>query len=232
MGGGQPVQCKWICTGFFAALITGVIIALCLMRKHLITALSWGILAGIAAGLLSGIYTVDALVSFPGGFSVSGAIIEAITGTAGTVAMLIAVFALLGVLECSGLFESVGTFLSRFAKNERSTETAIVLSVGILSMVTGVISVAIVALGDLINEIGEKAGVDRYRRANLMDCTGCVFCFLAPWTVHCVIPAQQSAQFGEGFAVAPASIPFVNYYSICMLVILAVAVVTGYGRKN
>ena len=209
-----------------------IIIALCLMRKHLITALSWGILAGIAAGLLSGIYTVDALVSFPGGFSVSGAIIEAITGTTGTVAMLIAVFALLGVLECSGLFESVGTFLSRFAKNERSTETSIVLSVGILSMVTGVISVAIVALGDLVNEIGEKAGVDRYRRANLMDCTGCVFCFLAPWTVHCVIPAQQSAQFGEGFAVAPASIPFVNYYSICMLVMLVVAVVTGYGRKN
>ena len=146
--------------------------------------------------------------------------------------MLIAVFALLGVLERSGLFEDVGTFLERFAKKERSTEAAIVLSVGILSIVTGVISVAIVALGDLINEIGEKAGVNRYRRANLMDCTGCVFCFLAPWTVHCVIPAQQSAQFGEGFAVAPASIPFVNFYSLCMLVILAVAVIAGYGRKN
>lgn len=213
-------------------VIPVVIITLCLMRKHLITALSWGILAGIAAGLLSGIYTVDALISFPGGFSVSGAVIEAITGTAGTVAMLIAVFALLGVLECSGLFEDVGMLLSRFATKERSTEVTIVLSVGILSMVTGVISVAIVALGDLINEIGEKAGVNRYRRANLMDCTGCVFCFLAPWTVHCVIPAQQTAQFGKSFAVAPASIPFVNYYSICMLVMLVVAVVTGYGRKK
>ena len=146
--------------------------------------------------------------------------------------MLIAVFALHGVLECSGLFEDVGVLLSHFAKNERSAEATIVLSTGILSMVTGVISVAIVALGDLVNEIGEKAGVNRYRRANLLDCTGCVFCFLAPWTVHCVIPAQQSAQFGEGFAVAPASIPFVNYYSICMLVMLAVAVITGYGRKS
>lgn len=105
------------------------------------------------------------------------------------------------------------------------------LSVGILSMVTGVISVAIVALGDLIHEIGEKSGVNRYRRANLMDCTGCVFCFLAPWTVHCVIPAQLSASFGEDFAVAPGSVPFVNYYSLCMLVMLVVAVVTGYGRK-
>lgn len=213
-------------------VVPAVIIVLCMMRMHLITALSWGILAGSAAGLLSGIYTVDGLISFPGGFKVSGAIIEAISGTAGTVAMLIAVFALLGVMERSGLFEDVGAFLARFAKSERSTETAIVLSVGILSMVTGVISVAIVALGDLVNEIGEKAGVDRYRRANLMDCTGCVFCFLAPWTVHCVIPAQQSAQFGEGFAVAPASIPFVNFYSICMIVMLAVALITGYGRKH
>ncbi len=213
-------------------VIPVVIIVLCMMRKHLITALSWGILAGIAAGLLSGIYTVEDLIAFPGGFSVSGAIIEAITGTAGTMAMLIGVFALLGVLERSGFFEDVGALLSRLAKKERGTEAAIVLSVGILSMVTGVISVAIVALGDLINDMGEKAGVDRYRRANLMDCTGCVFCFLAPWTVHCVIPAQLSAQFGEEFAVAPGSIPFVNYYSLCMLLILILAVVTGYGRKS
>ena len=208
-----------------------VIIVLCMMRKHLITALSWGILAGIVVGLLSGIYRVKNLIAFPGGFSVSGAIIEAITGTAGTVAMLIGVFSLLGVLERSGFFEDVGTLLARLAKKERSTEATIVLSVGILSMVTGVISVAIVALGDLINEIGEKAGVNRYRRANLMDCTGCVFCFLAPWTVHSVIPAQLSAQFGEDFAVAPGSVPFVNFYSLCMLVILVLAVVTGYGRK-
>ncbi|MDE6601399.1 MAG: hypothetical protein K2K90_04415 [Lachnospiraceae bacterium] len=209
-----------------------VIIVLCMMRKHLITALSWGILAGMAAGLLSGIYTLEELIAFPGGFSVSGAVIEAITGTAGTMAMLIGVFALLGVLECSGFFEDVGAVLTRLAKTERSTEATIVLSVGVLSMVTGVISVAIVALGDLIREIGEKAGVDRYRRANLMDCTGCVFCFLAPWTVHCVIPAQLTAQFGEEIAVAPGSVPFVNYYSLCMLVILAVAVMTGYGRAT
>lgn len=212
--------------------VPAVIIVLCLMRKHLITALSWGILAGIAAGLLSGVYTVDELISFPGGFSVTGAVIEAISGTAGTVAMLIAAFAFLGVLECSGLFEDVRKLLERFAKKERSTEAAIVLSVGILSMVTGVISVAVVALGDLVHEIGEKAGVNRYRRANLMDCTGCVFCFLAPWTVHCVIPAQLSAQFGEGFAVAPSAVPFVNYYSLCMLGVLSVAVMTGYGRKS
>ena len=209
-----------------------VIIVLCLMRRHLIAALSYGILAGIAAGLVSGIYSVSDLLAFPGGFTVTGLIIDSITGTVGTVAMLIAVFGLLGVVERSGLFEDVGRLLNRFAKGKRSAEATIVVSTGLLSMITGVIAVAIVALGDLVNDIGEKAGVDRYRRANLLDCTGCTFCFLAPWTVHCVIPAQQSAQFGEAFAVAPASVPFVNYYSICMLFILIFAIATGYGSER
>ena len=209
-----------------------VIITLCLMRKHLVVALSWGIVTGIVVGLLSGIYYVNDLLAFPGGFAVEGLVISAITGTAGTVCMLIGVFALIGVMEASGIFESVGALLNRFAKSKRSAEATIVLSAGILSMITGVISVAIVALGDLVKEIGEKNGVDPYRRANLLDCTGCVFCFLSPWTVHCVIPAQQSAQFGESFAVAPASIPFVNFYSICMLLMLLIAIFTGYGSAK
>lgn len=213
-------------------VVPAVIIVLCLMRKHLITALSYGILAGIAAGLITGIYSVSDLLAFPGGFKVAGHIIDAITGCMGTVAMLIAVFSLLGIMECSGLFEDIGGLLNRFSKGKQSSEVTIVASIGLLSMITGVISVAIVAVGDLVCEIGEKAGLNPYRRANLMDCTGCVFCFLAPWTVHCVIPAQQSAQFGAQFAVAPGSIPLVNFYSICMLVILILSIITGYGREN
>lgn len=213
-------------------IVPVVIIALCLMKKHLITALAWGVIAGIVMGLITGIYQISDLLAFPGGFSVSGAIIDAITGCMGTVAMLIGVFSMLGILEASGLFEDVGKGLTKMAEGPVSTEITIVGSIGILSMVTGVISVAIVAMGDLVRELGEKNGLDRYRRANLMDCAGCVFCFLAPWTVHCVIPAMKAAEFGEAFAVAPASVPFVNFYSISMLVILIVAIATGYGRKS
>ncbi len=210
-------------------LVPAVIIVLCLLKKHLITALSYGILTGVVAGLISGIYKPADLISFPGGFAVDGLIITSVTGTAGTVFMLITVFALLGVVEKSGLFEDVGRLLNRFAVGRRRTEATIVLSIGLLSMITGVISVAIVALGDLIDEIGKKGDIDPCRRANLMDCAGCVFCFLAPWTVHCVIPAQQTALYGEGAAVAPAAVPLVNFYSLSMLVILLIAVLTGYG---
>ena len=217
-------------TSFGMLIIPVVIIVLCLMRKHLITALSCGILSGIAVSLLTGIYSFDEILAFPGGFQVTGLFLDAILGTSGTVMMLIAVFALLGVMERSGLFEDVGRVLIKHTGSARKAEGAIVLSVGILSMITGVISVAIVALGDIVREVGSKVGLDPYRRANLLDCTGCVFCFLAPWTVHCVIPAQLSLQFGEEYGVVPQEIPFVNFYSICMLFILIFSICTGYGR--
>ena len=213
-------------------LVPAAIIVLCLLRKHLITALAYGAIVGVVLGLISGIHPLNSLLAFPGGFSVTGAIPDAITGSMGTIAMLFGVFSLLGIMESSGLFASLGKGMGSFAKGPCSGEIAVIGSVGLMSMITGVISVAIVAMGDLVQEVGTKVGLDKYRRANLMDCAGCVFCFLAPWTVHCVIPAQQTAVFGEEFTVAPASVPFVNFYAIAMVIVLIVSVVTGYGRKN
>ena len=213
-------------------LVPATIIVLCLLRKHLITALAYGAIVGIVLGLISGLHPLNSLLAFPGGFSVTGTIPDAITGSMGTIAMLFGVFSLLGIMEASGLFASLGKAIGSLAKGPRSGEITIIGIVGIMSMITGVISVAIVAMGDLVQEVGARVGLDKYRRANLMDCAGCVFCFLAPWTVHCVIPAQQTAAFGEEFTVVPASVPFVNFYAIAMIIVLTVSVITGYGRKN
>lgn len=213
-------------------LVPVTIIILCLMNKHLLTALSWGVIVGVILGLVCGLFKVGDFLAFPGGFKVTGMIIESINGCIGTVAMLIAVFSLLGIMEASGLFKDIGANVSKFAKSERSGEVTIIASIGLLSMITGVMAVAIVAMGEIVKELGMKVGLDKYRRANLMDCSGCVFCFLAPWTVHSVIPAMLASQFGEAFTIAPASVPFVNYYSIGMLAILIIMVITGYGRHS
>ena len=212
-------------------LVPTTIIVLCLLRKHLVVALSYGVIVGIVVGLIFGVYQLSDLLSFPGGFKVEGHFVNALIGSMNTVAMLIAVFSLLGVLEASGIFQSIGSGLSKIAKTPRTGELAIVSGIGILSMLTGVISVAIVAMGDIVSGIGKKVGLDEYRRANLMDCSGIVFCFLAPWTVHCVIPAAQTAAFGEA-AVVPSSIAVVNFYAWAMLAILVLMILTGYGRKS
>ena len=212
-------------------LVPAVIITLCLLRKHLITALSCGCIVGFAAGLLTGLYRPSDILGFPGGFQVTGLFIDAVTSSMSTVAMLFGVFGMLGVLERSGVFEAVGSILGKLAKGTRSCEATIVGSVAILGMITGVIAVGVIAIGDLVRELGEKHGLNCYRRANLMDCAGIGFCFLAPWTVHCVLPAQLSSQFGEAFAVIPTQVAFHNYYAIGMACLLAISVLTGYARN-
>jgi Na+/H+ antiporter NhaC len=209
-----------------------VIIALCLMREHLVTALSYGVIAGFIAGLITRLYNFNDILGFPGGFKVTGIFIDSVTGAMSTVAMLVGVFSLLGIMESSGVFESIGNMLNKTAKGVRSTEATVVGSIAILGMITGVIAVAIIAVGDLVRMIGERHGVDKYRRANLMDCGGIAFVFLAPWTVHCVLPAQLSSTFGDAFAVIPTKVATHNFYAIIMVIMLVFAIITGYGRQT
>jgi Na+/H+ antiporter NhaC len=213
-------------------VVPAVIITLCLMRKHLITALSYGVIAGLVVGIITKLYSFSDILAFPGGFKVTGIFIDSVTSAMSTVAMLVGVFALLGVMESSGVFESIGSVLSKTGRGIRSTEITIVASIAILGMITGVIAVGMIAIGDLIKSLGEKHGINKYRRANLMDCAGIAFCFLTPWTVHCVLPAQLSATFGDAFAVLPTSVATHNFYAICMVVMLIFSIITGYGRDT
>ena len=150
-----------------------------------------------------------------------------------TVAFLIVMFPFLSIMEESGSLDRLGQALSKFAKGPRSVETITVASMGILSMVTGVISVAMLSVGEIIKNLGEKFNVDGYRRANLMDCAGVTFCFIVPWTVHAIIPsmlATNNSPEGLGLQVSPLSVPMHNFYSWTMLVMLIFAIITGYGR--
>lgn len=213
-------------------LVPLVIIALCLLRKHLITALCYGCLTGFVVGLAFGLYDLSALLSFPGGFKAEGLILDAITGALPTVAMLLGVFSMLGVMECSGVFDSLGSLLQRFSRGVRSTEGTIVLTTGILGMLTGVIAVAEIAIGDLVKALGQKHGVDPYRRANLMDCAGVTFCFLAPWTVHCVMPSQLASQIEGMEPLVPTMVATHNFYAIAMALLLLFSILTGYARDG
>ncbi|MGI6438932.1 MAG: hypothetical protein ACOX0W_01465 [Sphaerochaetaceae bacterium] len=100
-------------------------------------------------------------------------------------------------------------------------------------MITGVISVAIISVGDIVMNLGKKHGVDGYRRANLLDCSGVIFCFLAPWTVHAIVPsmlATANAPKELALHITPVTVPLHNFYSWVMLAMLIFAIITGYGR--
>ena len=64
-----------------------------------------------------------------------------------------------------------------------------------------------------------------------MDGLGLSLTALAPWTVHAVLPASL-ANGSADVALTPLTIITHNFYCIILMVIMLVAIVTGYGAKN
>lgn len=212
--------------------VPAVVIVLCLRKMHLIAALSWGIAAGIFIGLAAGLYRPADLLSYPGGFRVEGLICSAITGTASTIFMLIGAFLFLGVVEAGGLIDLLADAISRLSRGRRSAEFIIALSVGALGAITGVCTVSMIALGDIVGEIGKRYGVPRCRRSNLMDCGGLCLTSLAPWTVHAVYPVTLAAGVVPDLILSPVQVVTHNFYGIFMVLLILFAILTGYGYRE
>ena len=209
-----------------------VIIVLCLKKMHLIAALSWGIAAGLFAGLATGLYVPGDLLSYPGGFRVEGLVPEAIEGTSSTIFMLIGAFLFLGIVEGSGLNDFLSRAISRLPRGRRSAELIIALSVGSLGAITGVCTVSMIALGDIVCKIGARHGIPRCRRANLMDCGGLCLTSLAPWTVHAVYPVTLAMSSVPGLNISPVQVVTHNFYGIFMVILILLAILTGYGYRE
>ena len=208
-----------------------VVILCCLLKQHLLVSLSVGVIAGIIIGLVSGLYKFSDIFAYPGGWTVDGIFINAITGTVGTVFMLYGVFMLLGIMQESGVIDDISSVLVSMAKGKRSTEFITGASIGVMGWITGVTAVGMVALGDVIKRLGEEHGVNKYRRANLMDCGGLALTALAPWTVHAVLPASL-ANGNADVALTPLSVVTHNFYCIILVIIMIIAILTGYGANN
>jgi Na+/H+ antiporter NhaC len=232
VGGAQAQGVKPIALAML--MVPAVIIVLCLLRKHLVTALAVGTMVGIVLGLTAGLFTPTQLLSFPEPFRTEGLLPESIEAALPTTAFLMVMFSFLGIMEASGTLEAFGRGIGKLAKGPKSVEAATVLATGVLSMVTGVISVAIISIGDIIRALGVEFGIPGYRRANLMDCAGTGFCYIVPWTVHAIVPAmlaEASNPLKSGSLVSPLDVPMHNFYSWVMVAMLAVSVASGYGRS-
>ncbi len=212
-------------------LVPASVIFLCLRKVDLIASLSIGIAIGSIAGPILGIFSFSDLISYPGGFSVSGLYIDAINGSSSTVFMLIGAFMFLGILDEAEIIKEIGRGLSFLARGRRSAELSIMLAIGIGGALTGVCTVSMVALGPVVHSIGEKMGIRNERCANLMDCGGLSLTAVAPWTVHAVLPASLAMIAVPSAVIAPMDVVLHNLYPLFMMPLMLFTIAFG-GKEN
>ena len=214
-------------------LVPIVIVVLCLMRRHLVTALSCGVITGLVVGLITGIFKPSDIVSVPQQFGAGGVVLDGINNAIPTVLFVLMIFPLINILREGGGLEIILNGLSKIVKTPRGAETAIVFSEIVLNAATGVNTVAIVATGELANKLGKRYNIHGYRRANLLDCAGATFNYILPYMVPVLMGTMLSTAnkpFPEALPVAPIQISISEFYPWVMLIILIISILTGYGR--
>lgn len=218
-------------TALLFLLVPVVVVVFCLLQRHLLEALSYGIVTGVLLGLVTGTITFSDIISVPEPLSAGGLIMEGIEGAVPTILLVMLLFAQIHLLEKGGCIDMMIQSMDRFIVGPRSAEGAIVAICILLNVATGLNTAAIVGTGPLAKRLGEEYQLHGYRTANLLICSGGTLNYLMPYMVPVVCAAMMTAVDLPG-AVPVSTLEIVThqFYPILLLVMTIFAIVSGYGR--
>ena len=216
-------------------IVPVVIIVLLLKKKHLLHGLLAGLMVGVIIGLglrllpLSRIITLDLEQ-----FSAQSFVIDGINRAVGISFFTILLMGLVSALKASGLLRRLVDFSAKRSRTLKHAEAWISGAVGAAVLLTCHSIVAILTVGEYTRETGEKIGLHRYRRANLLSLVVCTFPFLLPYFIPVILMASTTSA-GNDYGIPPVSplqTGLHNFMSWAILAMVLAAVIGGFGRHS
>jgi Na+/H+ antiporter NhaC len=210
-----------------------VVIVLLARRRHLFEGLMAGIVLAIVVALAARLITPAQLLYIDqDAYSAKGLIIDGISRGVGVSIFTILLIGLVGALQASSSVERVLAWARTSTVSPRRAELWIVGAVSATVLVTTHSVVAMLTVGDFTRELGGRAGLSAYRRANLLDMTVCTYPFLLPYFIPTILASSASAS-GVPYGmprVSPLTAGMMNSYAWALAATVVFAVVSGYGR--
>jgi len=210
-----------------------IMLIVAMVTRDIFKAVTVGLILGSITGLATGLLTVDAIIGVTDG-NPSGFLYDGVNSMLGTVALVISVFGIMGVLRGAGVMEMMIDRItsSAMASSPRGVEFAIGIGVSATTLLFGgVNSAAMLAFGPIADELGARVGLHPYRRSNIMDCFALGLASVVP-----VLSAYLfiGALLTSGYEGTPAQSTFalfpVTLYPLVLTVVMIVAAWTGWGR--
>lgn len=227
-GGSGPI-------GLIQIIPFAVVLTLAMMKRHLFVSLTWGIITGIAIGLITRTLDAPQIFSIPAERGESTGLIEdGMAGVTGLVLLVLLIMAFSQVLAESGMMASLLAKLERAAaRGVRSAELTIIFVTLIFTVPLGANAPAILLVGPTIAKpLGEKHGLSAARRANLLDCSACTVFYMLPWhnAVIAWFATISIAAADVGIDAPSIGTAFLNPYAWALLVVIIVSALTGWNR--
>jgi Na+/H+ antiporter NhaC len=221
--------------GLVMAVVPVAVLVLLLKRRSLLEGLLVGIALSIGLGLAFSLLRLPDLIRIDAAsFGARGLILEGMERGIGASIFTLLLMGLVGPLEASGVLDRMIEAASRRIESPRGAEAGIVAVTTGAVLITTHSIVAILAVGSFARRAGERFGISRYRRANLMDITVCVFPFILPYMIPTILAANATAS-GEQFGMPrldPFAVGMANFHSFALFIVMVFAVVTGWGSDR
>jgi Na+/H+ antiporter NhaC len=216
-------------------IVPVVIIVLLLKKKHLLHGLLIGLLVGVILGLSLKLLAFNRLLSLDlENFSAQSFVIDGINRAVGISFFTILLMGLVSTLKASGLLDRLVGFSAKRSRTLRHTEAWISGAVSAAVLLTCHSIVAILTVGEFARETGEKVGLHRYRRANLLSLVVCTFPFILPYFIPVILMANTTYS-GKDYGIPPVSplqTGLHNFISWALMAMVLFAVISGYGRHS
>src|SRR5699024_4062972 len=215
------------------ALIT---IILALRGAHLIKASIYGTVSAVFIGLIFRLLTFDALFQVKDG-EVNGAIASGISGMVEIIIFTLLLIISIKIMRKEKGSEALVESAKKIVKSARGAEMSTGFLVVAFSAIMGINAPAILAIGlSYAKPIGDKFNIHPYRMANILDGLGNTLAFTMPWTPTILLIHSQTVQANSEFG---SSIPILSVseiltyliYAWVLLIVMTIAVITGWGRK-
>lgn len=221
--------------GLIMLTVPALIIFLFLKGKHLLHGLLFGLIFGTIVGLASGLLSLEQVISLDlENFAAKSFVIDGINRAVGLSIFTILLMGLVATLKASGLMTNLVDFAALHAKTKKQAESWIagVMSAAVLLTTHSI--VAILMVTDFSNKTGEKLGVDKIRRANLLSLMACVFPFILPYFIPVILMANMTAS-GKEFGipqVGPLEVGLYNFMSWGLLLMALMTLFFGFGNNK
>ncbi|QLC33859.1 Na+/H+ antiporter NhaC family protein [Halarchaeum sp. CBA1220] len=237
----------------------GVVIYTAIRGRHIVEAITWGMLVAIACNLLLGLQSLSGIISFvapqnapfAGAFTwlpflsiagpdtaagVGGSLYSGAAGFFPLIVLTLLIVAGARIMIQGGAFDAIQEFLlSTVATSVRRAETTLVLGTALVNAAITINTAAEIAISPYVARIGESFNINGYRRANILDANTSALGYIFPWAGgvlagYSAMPALVD-QYGAQMLVSPVRVvPFV-FHGWFLFAVFLVAALTGFGLE-
>ncbi|EMA46277.1 Na+/H+ antiporter NhaC family protein [Halococcus saccharolyticus] len=247
--------------GLVHLLSIGVVIATAVRGRHIVEAVSWGILTSAVLNVGLGLASVSDMIVFQaprdaglaqslsflpfvelvdsGQAAVAGSIYTGALGFFPLIVLTLLIVAGARILVRGGGFAVIQDWLlETFATTVRRAELTMVLgTAGVNSMIT-INTAAEIAIAPYIARIGERFNINAYRRANILDANTSALGYIFPWGGG--VLAGYSAMVGlpdqyewftQSMVVNPIDVWPFVFHGWLLFFVFIASALTGFGLE-